>query len=143
MGQRPKLRSGVRRTTVLQLLPQGGTTLQPSDDLVWSRFASRDLFHHRNVRIDIFSVERLAVGFQEQPDGEKSGSLVAVRQRVIPSQMLDQHRRFLDQRGICVLIAKARLGRGKRRLRKRDSRQAGDLLRGRPEHLSGDLAVIA
>ena len=72
---------------------------------------------NRNIGIGIFSGERSAVGLKEQPHGEKSGSLVAVRQRVIPSQMLDQDRCFLDQRGICVLIAEAGPRRGKGRLR--------------------------
>jgi transposase InsO family protein len=48
-------------------------------------------------------------------------------------QMLDQHRRFLYQRGIRVLTTKASPGRGKGRVRERDPRQALDLLGGRPE----------
>jgi hypothetical protein len=95
-----------------------GTTLQPSDDFVGGRFPGRDLLHHRNVRIGIFPGERSTVGFKEQPRGEKSGSLVAVRQRVVAGQVLDQDRRFLYERGISVLIVKARLRRGKGRLRK-------------------------
>jgi hypothetical protein len=79
-----------------------GTTLQPSDDFVGGRFTGRDLLHHRNVRIWIFPSEGAAVGFNEQPHGEKGRSLVAVRQWVISSQMLDQNRRFLYQRGIGV-----------------------------------------
>jgi hypothetical protein len=57
--------------------------------------------------------------------------------------MLDQNRRFLYERGICVLIAKARLRRGKSRIRKGDPGQARDPLGSRTEQLSGDLAVIA
>lgn len=67
-----------------------GTTLQPSDDFVGRRFTGRDLLHHRNIRICIFPSEWLAVGFKEQPHGEKSGSLVAVRQRMVAGQMLNQ-----------------------------------------------------
>src|SRR5258708_7585469 len=37
---------------------------------------------------------------RKQPDGEKSGSLVAIRQRVIASQMLDEDGRFLNQGGL-------------------------------------------
>lgn len=42
-----------------------GTTLQPSDDFVGSRIPGRDLLHHRNVRIRIFSREGAAVDFKE------------------------------------------------------------------------------
>jgi hypothetical protein len=90
----------------LRLL-RGGTTLQPSDDFVGGRFSGGDLLHHRDVRVGIFPSEWSAVGFKEQPHGEKCGSLVAVRQRVVAGQMLDQDRRFLYERGICVLTAEA------------------------------------
>ena len=72
-----EVRSGGSQTPRLF---RGGTVLQPLDDVVWSRFTGRDLLRHRNVRIGIFSVERSAIGFEEQPDGKKGGSLVAVRQ---------------------------------------------------------------
>lgn len=128
------------RTTVLA---SGGTTLQPSDDFVGSRLTGRDLLHHRNVRIRIFPRERSAVGFKEQPHGEESGSLVAVGQRVVAGQMLDQDRCFLYERGIRVLIAEACLRCGKGRVCKRNPRQARDPLGSRTEQFSGDLAVIA
>lgn len=80
-----------------------GTTLQPSDDFVGRRFPGRDFPHHRNVRIRIFPCEGSAIGFKEQPHGEKRGSLVAVRQRVIASQMLDQDRCFFYERGIAAI----------------------------------------
>jgi len=120
-----------------------GTTLQPSDDFVGSRFASRDLLHHRDICLCIFPCERSAIGFKEQPHGEESRSLVAVRQRVIAGQVLDQDRRFLYKRGICVLAAEACLRCGEGRVRKGDPRQARDLLGSRAEQFSGDLAVIA
>lgn len=52
---------------------------------------------------------------------------------MVTSQMLDQNRGFLYESGICVLVTKACLGSGKRRVRKRDPRQALDLLGSRPE----------
>lgn len=74
-------------------------TLQPPDDFVGRRFTGRDLPHHRNVSICIFSRERSAVGLEEQPHGEESGSLVAIRQGVVARQMLDQDRGFLYREG--------------------------------------------
>lgn len=53
---------------------------------------------------------------------------------MIPSQVLDQDCCFFDQRGIRILTAKTGLGRGKRRIRKRDPRQACDLLGSRPSN---------
>ncbi len=121
----------------------GGTTLQPSDDFVGPRIPGRDLLHHRNVRIRIFPRERATVGFKEQPYGEESGSLVAVRQRVVACQMLDQDRRFLYERRIRVLIAEACLRCGEGGSGKANPRQTGDLRRSRAEQSSGDFAVIA
>lgn len=63
-------------TTALRLLPQGGTTLQPPDDFVGSRFAGRDLLHHRNVRIDIFSGERSAVASRNNQTERKAARLL-------------------------------------------------------------------
>lgn len=57
--------------------------------------------------------------------------------------MLDQDRRFLYERGIRILITKARLRGGEGGIRKGNPRQAGDLLGSRTEQFSGDLAVIA
>lgn len=147
MGQLRGRAGSTRYRSFPQSLTPGayssGTTLQPPDDLVGSRFARRDLLHHRNVRIGVFLGKGSAVGFKEQPHGEESGSLVAIRQRVVAGQMLDQDRRFLYERGICVLTAKACLRCGESRVRKGDPGQARDLLGRRAEQFSGDLAVIA
>jgi hypothetical protein len=55
----------------------------------------------------------LPVDFEKQPNGEESGALVAVWQRMIARQVLDQDRRFFDQRWIGILAAEACLRRRK------------------------------
>ena len=81
----------------------------------------------------VFPGKRSAVGFKEKPRGEKGGSLVAIRQRVIASQVLNQNRRLLYERGICVLTAKACLRCSEGRIGERNPRQARDLLGSRSE----------
>jgi hypothetical protein len=66
-----------------------GTTLQPPDDFVGGRFTGRDLLDHWNVGIRIGISDRLSVGRQEALRGQESAALIAVRERVIASQVLD------------------------------------------------------
>jgi hypothetical protein len=43
-----------------------------------------------------------AVGVQEARHEEERDALVAVRERMISREMLNEHRCLLDQRGICL-----------------------------------------
>ena len=88
-------------------------------------------------------MNRSPVGAQEPLDGKEGAALVPIWKRVVPTQVLDQHRSFLDQPRIRVLVAEASARSCKGRVGQRNARQPSNLLRGRSKHLSCNSAVIA
>lgn len=77
---------------------------------------SRDALDHWHIDVRLGATQRRAVRLQEEAGHKERGALVAIRQRVVARQALQQDRRLLQDRWIDLHIAKAGARRRERGL---------------------------
>lgn len=103
---------------------------------------SRDALDHRHIDVRLGAMQRRAVRLQEEAGHKERGALVAIRQRVVARQALQQDRRLLQDRWIDLHIAKAGSRRRERGLSEPNVGEARDLLRRSAEDIRSDVAEI-
>src|SRR6187397_736324 len=116
---------------------------QPTDDFVGRSFSCCNLLDHWNIGIRIFAQKRSVVQSHEDPHRKERGALVAVWERMVARQVLDQDGSLFDQIRVGILVSEAGPRCGQGGVSERDSRQASDLLGVRAEQFRSDLAVVA
>ena len=80
---------------------------------------------------------------RKRSTARKAQRFIAVGERVIASQVLNQNGGLLDQGRIGIVVAEPSARRCKRRIGQGNARQPSDLIRGRPEYLRRNAAVVA
>lgn len=103
---------------------------------------SRDALDQWHIDVRLGATQRRAVRLQEEAGHKERGALVAIRQRVVARQALQQDRRLLQDRWIDLHIAKAGARRRERRLSETNVGKAHDLLRRGAENIRRNVAEV-
>jgi len=104
--------------------------------------AGGDALDHRHIGIWLGVEQRRPVGLQEEAGQEECGALVAIRQRMVARQALQQDRGLLQDTQVDLNIAEASSRRRERRLREADVGEARYLLWRSAEDVRGDVAEV-